>query len=165
MFTAIGGGTIRDLLLGVSPFWMTSSVYLWATLLALIFVMVFKARVVRLHYTIFLFDSIGLGLFVVVGTEKALALGFAQWVAVMMGTITGSFGGMLRDLMIMQIPLIFRKEIYAFACVIGGIFFTIGYALNLNMVVNEIATASLVILIRILAVKYHWDLPRLTDNK
>ncbi len=165
LFTAIGGGTIRDLLLGVTPFWMTSSVYLWATLLALIFVMVFKARVVRLHYTIFLFDSIGLGLFVVVGTEKALALGFAPWVAVMMGTITGSFGGMLRDLMIMQIPLIFRKEIYAFACVIGGIFFTIGYALNLNMVVNEIATASLVILIRILAVKYHWDLPRLTDNK
>lgn len=160
LFTAIGGGTIRDLLLGVTPFWMMNSIYLWATLLAMIFVMLFKAKVVKLHYTVFLFDSIGLGLFVVVGTEKTLALGFASWVAVMMGTITGSFGGMLRDLMIMQIPLIFRKEIYAFACVIGGVFFTIGYSLNLNMVVNEILTASIVILIRVLAVKYHWHLPK-----
>ncbi len=165
LFTAIGGGTIRDLLLGVTPFWMTSSVYLWATLLALMFVMVFKSKVVKLHYTIFLFDSIGLGLFVVVGTEKALSLGFAPWVAVIMGTITGSFGGMLRDLMIMQIPLIFRKEIYASACVVGGIFFTIAYSMGVNMVVNEIATALLVILIRILAVKYHWDLPRLKETK
>ena len=160
LFTAIGGGTIRDLLLGVTPFWMMNSIYLWATLLAMIFVMLFKAKVVKLHYTVFLFDSIGLGLFVVVGTEKTLALGFASWVAVIMGTITGSFGGMLRDLMIMQIPLIFRKEIYAFACVIGGVFFTIGYSLNLNMVVNEILTASIVILIRVLAVKYHWHLPK-----
>ncbi len=160
LFTAIGGGTIRDLLLGVTPFWMMNSIYLWATLLAMIFVMLFKAKVVKLHYTVFLFDSIGLGLFVVVGTEKTLALGFASWVAVIMGTITGSFGGMLRDLMIMQIPLIFRKEIYAFACVIGGVFFTIGYSLNLNMVVNEILTASIVILVRILAVKYQWHLPK-----
>lgn len=163
LFTAVGGGTIRDLLLGVTPFWMESSIYLWGTLLAMIFVMIFKSKVVRLHYTIFLFDSIGLGLFVVVGAEKALVCGFAPWVAVIMGTITGSFGGMLRDLMIMQMPLIFRKEIYAFACVVGGIFFTIGYSLNLNMVVNEILTASIVILIRILAVRYHWHLPILKN--
>ena len=65
--------------------------------------------------------------------------------------------------MIMQMPLIFRKEIYAFACVVGGIFFTIGYSLNLNMVVNEVITALIVILVRILAVKYHWELPRLKD--
>lgn len=160
LFTAIGGGTIRDLLLGVTPFWMMSSVYLWATFIAMIFVMLFKAKVVKLHYTVFLFDSIGLGLFVVVGTEKALALGFASWVAVVMGTITGSFGGMLRDLMIMQIPLIFRKEIYAFACVVGGTFFTIAYSLDMNIVVNEILTALIVILVRILAVKYHWHLPK-----
>lgn len=163
LFTAVGGGTIRDLLLGVTPFWMANSVYLWGTLLAMLFVMIFKSKVVKLHYTIFLFDSIGLGLFVVVGAEKALSLGFAPWVAVVMGTITGSFGGMLRDLMIMQMPLIFRKEIYAFACVVGGIFFTIGYSLNLNMVVNEVITALIVILVRILAVKYHWELPRLKD--
>lgn len=163
--TAIGGGTLRDLFIGITPFWMLNPVYLWATLLALLFVLLFKAKVVRLKYTFFLFDSIGLGLFVVVGTEKTLAMGFAPWVAVIMGTITGSFGGMLRDVLITEIPLIFRKEIYALACVIGGVFFTVGYALNMNMVVNEILTASLVILIRILAVKFHWHLPILTKEK
>ena len=163
--TAIGGGTLRDLFIGVTPFWMLNHVYLWATLLALLFVILFKAKVVRLHYTFFLFDSIGLGLFVVVGAEKTLAMGFASWVAVIMGTITGSFGGMLRDVLITEIPLIFRKEIYALACVIGGIFFTTGYMLNMNMIVNEILTASIVILIRILAVKFHWHLPVLKEKK
>ena len=163
--TAIGGGTLRDLFIGVTPFWMLTPVYLWATLLALLFVMLFKNKVVRLQYTFFLFDSIGLGLFVVVGAEKTLAMGFAPWVAVIMGTITGSFGGMLRDLLITQIPLIFRKEIYALACVAGAIFFTLGYALGLNRVVNEAATASIVILTRILAVKFHWHLPVLKGEK
>lgn len=163
--TAIGGGTLRDLFIGVTPFWMLNPVYLWATLLALLFVMLFKNKVVKLQYTFFLFDSIGLGLFVVVGTEKTLAMGFAPWAAVIMGTITGSFGGMLRDILITQIPLIFRKEIYALACVIGAIFFTIGYALDLNMVVNEVTTASIVIVTRILAVKFHWHLPILKGEK
>lgn len=163
--TAIGGGTLRDLFIGVTPFWMLNPVYLWATLLALLFVMLFKNKVVKLQYTFFLFDSIGLGLFVVVGTEKTLAMGFAPWAAVIMGTITGSFGGMLRDILITQIPLIFRKEIYALACVIGAIFFTVGYALDLNMVVNEVTTASIVIVTRILAVKFHWHLPILKGEK
>ncbi len=162
--TAIGGGTIRDLFLGLTPFWMMNSVYLWATLLALLFVMLFKSKVVKLHYTVFLFDSIGLGLFVVVGAEKTLAMGFEPWVAVIMGTITGSFGGMLRDLMIMQIPLIFRKEIYALACVIGAMFFAIAYSFNLNIIVNEIVTAVIVILVRILAVKYQWHLPLIRES-
>lgn len=163
--TAIGGGTIRDLFIGVTPFWMANPIYLWATLLALLFVLLFKSKVVKLQYTFFLFDSIGLGLFVVVGAEKTLSMGFAPWVAVIMGTITGSFGGMLRDVLITQIPLIFRKEIYAFACVIGAIFFTIAYALKMNLALNELLTATIVILIRILAVKFHWHLPILNGEK
>ena len=164
--TAIGGGTIRDLFIGVTPFWMGNPIYLWATLLALLFVMIFEQKLVHLNNTFFFFDSIGLGLFVVVGTEKTLALGFAPWVAVIMGTITGSFGGMLRDILIQEIPLIFRKEIYAFACVVGAIFFTIASALNVNLTINEILTAAIVIVIRILAVKYHWHLPILKgENK
>lgn len=163
--TAIGGGTIRDLLIGQTPFWMLNSIYLWATLLAMLFVVLFKNKVVKLRYTVFLFDSIGLGLFVVVGAEKTLAMGFAPWVAVIMGTITGSFGGLLRDVLIMQVPLIFRKEIYALACIIGGSFFVTAHMLNVNMVVNEVATAGLVILIRILAVRYHWHLPKLKGDK
>ena len=163
--TAIGGGTIRDLFIGATPFWMSNPIYLWATLLALLFVMLFKSKLVHLKNTFFFFDSIGLGLFVVVGAEKTLTMGFEPWVAVIMGTITGSFGGMLRDILITEIPLIFRKEIYAFACVIGAIFFTIAYTLNINMTLNEIGTASIVILIRILSVKFHWHLPILKGAK
>lgn len=157
--TAIGGGTIRDLFLGVTPFWMQNSFYLWCTLAALVFVMIFHNRLIHLNNTIFFFDSIGLGLFVVVGAERTLALGFHPWVAVVMGTITGSFGGMLRDVLINEIPLIFRKDIYALACVMGGVVFTVLYTLQINIVANEIITAVSVILIRILAVKYHWRLP------
>ncbi len=157
--TAIGGGTLRDLFIGVVPFWMKGSVYIWTTLFALIFVSIFNKQLVRLKNTFFLFDSIGLGLFVVVGVEKTLSLGFAPWVAIIMGAITGSFGGMLRDVLINEIPLIFRKEIYALACVVGGILFTILYTLHAHTVVNELLTAGVVILIRILAVKFHWHLP------
>lgn len=157
--TAIGGGTLRDLLIDVIPFWLENSVYLWATLLALIFVFIFHNQLIRLNNTFFVFDSIGLGLFVVVGVEKTVALGYDPWVAVIMGTITGSVGGMVRDVLINEIPLIFRKEIYALACVIGGIVFTTLHSLETNKVVTEVTTAVVVILIRTLAVRFHWHLP------
>lgn len=157
--TAIGGGTLRDLFINVTPFWMENPVYLWATLLALLFVIIFHHQLIRLNNTFFLFDSIGLGLFVVVGVEKSLALGYDPWVAVIMGTITGSVGGMIRDVLINEIPLIFRKEIYALACVIGGIVFTLLLSTGLNHVVTELLTATTVILIRMLAVRYQWHLP------
>jgi uncharacterized membrane protein YeiH len=157
--TAIGGGTLRDLFINVTPFWMENPVYLWATLLALLFVIIFHHQLIRLNNTFFLFDSIGLGLFVVVGVEKSLALEYDPWVAVIMGTITGSVGGMIRDVLINEIPLIFRKEIYALACVIGGIVFTLLLSTGLNHVVTELLTATTVILIRMLAVRYQWHLP------
>jgi uncharacterized membrane protein YeiH len=157
--TAIGGGTLRDLLINVNPFWLENTVYLWATLLALIFVFIFHNQLIRLNYTFFVFDSIGLGLFVLVGVEKTLALGYDPWVAVIMGTITGSVGGMVRDVLINEIPLIFRKEIYALACVIGGAVFTALRSLEANKIVTEITTAVVVILIRTLAVRFQWHLP------
>lgn len=164
--TAIGGGTLRDLFIGVTPFWMTNPIYMWCTLAALVFTMIFYKYLVHLNNTMFLFDSIGLALFVVVGTEKTLALGFAPWVAVAMGTITGSFGGMIRDILINEIPLIFRKEIYALACVVGAVIFTVFHALKFNLIITELFTAGVVIIIRALAVKYQWHLPILKgDNK
>ncbi len=163
--TAIGGGTLRDLFINVTPFWMENPVYLWATLLALLFVIIFHNQLIRLSNTFFLFDSIGLGLFVVVGVEKSLALGHEPWVAVIMGTITGSVGGMIRDVLINEIPLVFRKEIYALACVIGGIVFTLMHAAGLHRIATELTTAATVILIRILAVRYQWHLPILTGGE
>lgn len=164
--TAIGGGTIRDLFLDVTPFWMLNPVYLWCTLGALIFVMIFQRHLVHLNNTFFFFDTIGLGLFVVVGLEKTIQLGYPAWVVIAMGTITGSVGSVLRDVFINEIPLIFRKDIYALACVFGGIVFTVLYALNVNLIVNELTTAFSVIAIRLLAVKYHWRMPILNgENK
>ncbi|MBF6627308.1 MAG: trimeric intracellular cation channel family protein [Proteiniphilum sp.] len=163
--TAIGGGTLRDLLINVTPFWLENTLYLWATLLALIFVFIFHNKLIRLNNTFFIFDSIGLGLFVVVGVEKTLALGYEPWVAIIMGTITGSVGGMVRDVLINEIPLIFRKEIYALACVIGGVVFTALRSLETNKVITEVTTAVVVILIRTLAVRFQWHLPILRRDE
>lgn len=163
--TAIGGGTLRDLFIDATPFWMQNSFYLWTTLLALLFVIIFHNKLVHLNNTIFVFDSIGLALFVVVGVEKTLNLGFAPWVAITMGMITGSVGGVLRDVFINEIPLIFRRDIYALACIVGGIVFTILNAWGVHIIVTELTTAGIVILIRVLAVKYHWHLPVLSGEK
>lgn len=119
--TAIGGGTIRDVLLDVTPGWMTDPIYLICTGLALFWVIAFGKYLIHMHNTFFLFDSIGLALFTVVGVGKSIALGYPFWVAIIMGSITGAAGGVLRDVFINEIPLIFRKEIYAMACVVGGI--------------------------------------------
>ena len=114
--TAIGGGTIRDVLLDVTPGWMTDPIYLICTGLALFWVIAFGKYLIHMHNTFFLFDSIGLALFTVVGVGKSIALGYPFWVAIIMGSITGAAGGVLRDVFINEIPLIFRKEIYAMAC-------------------------------------------------
>lgn len=164
LVTAIGGGTLRDLLLGLTPFWMLSSVYLWCTALALFCVIVYRKILVRLNNTFFWFDSIGLGLFVVVGAEKTLALGYAPWVIVIMATITGVVGGIIRDILINEIPIIFTQELYAVACIFGGVLFCILNYWGVSMPVVQISTAIFVFVIRILATKFHWRLPILKGD-
>ena len=121
--TAIGGGTLRDVMLGVTPFWMTQPISLILSAVALLWVVIFRKQLVRQNNTWFLFDTIGLALFTVTGIEKTLGVGFPYWVAIIMGTMTGAAGGVLRDVLINEVPLIFRKDIYAVACVLGGIVF------------------------------------------
>ena len=104
--TAIGGGTIRDLLLDVTPGWMTDPIYLICTGLALLGVIIFGKHLIHLHNTFFIFDTIGLALFTVVGVGKSLSLGYPFWVAIIMGSITGAAGGVIRDVFINEIPLI-----------------------------------------------------------
>ena len=159
--TAVGGGTIRDLLLDVTPFWMLQSSYLIVTALALGFVILFGRYVIRLNNTFFIFDAIGLGLFAVVGIEKSITYGYPMWVGLIMGTLTGAAGGVLRDTLINEVPLIFRKEIYALACVFGGLVYYLCLYSCLNSTLTQIIGAVSVILIRILAVKYHISLPNL----
>lgn len=165
LVTAIGGGTIRDLLLDITPFWMQQPSYLIVTGIALLFVLVFGRYVIRLSNTFFIFDTIGLGLFVVVGIERTLAAGFPFWVAIVMGMITGSAGGIMRDVFINVEPLIFRKDIYALACVFGGLVFFACSLMGINSTATQIVAASSVILIRILAVRYKIGLPALKGEE
>lgn len=157
--TATGGGTLRDLLLDVPIFWMQASRYIWCTLFAFVIVLCFRKYLVHLNNTIFWFDCIGLGLFVVVGYEKALALDYPVWVCVSMATITGIVGGMIRDILINEVPIIFTQELYAVACILGGILFSILSYFNVDLLIIEISTAVFVVVIRVLATKYHLKLP------
>lgn len=158
--TAIGGGTLRDLLLGVPVFWMQSPMYLAVTFLSLVAVIIFRKVLVKGMRTLFLFDAIGLALFVVVGIEKSLAGGFPYWVAIVMGIITGSFGGVTRDILINEEPLFFRKDIYATACLAGGLaYWLAGMVPGCTPLVSQILCAITVLGLRIAAVHYHWSLP------
>ncbi len=160
--TAIGGGTLRDVLLDVTPFWMENPAYLIMTGVALLATIVFKSRLFAWGKTLFLFDAIGLGLFTVVGIEKSLDASFPFWVCIIMGAITGSVGGVIRDVLINEIPLLFRKDIYALACIAGGIVYFSSIEVGISYELTFILAASTVILIRILAVRYHIQLPHLS---
>ncbi len=160
--TAIGGGTMRDLMLGNQIFWMTNSFYLICSAIALLWVITFRRLLVRQNNTWFLFDTIGLALFTVTGIEKTLTAPaeYPFWVAIIMGAITGAAGGVFRDVFINEVPLIFRKEIYALACVIGGIVYGLCYHIfGLDNITSGLICGSTVIVMRLLAVKYGLHLP------
>lgn len=159
MATAIGGGTFRDMMLGLRPFWMGNSIYFVWCAVAVLFVYIFSKQLVRRENTWFIFDTIGLALFNVVGIEKTLGMGFPMWVAITMGSVTGAAGGIIRDVLINEVPLIFRKEIYALACVAGGLCYAILHYAGIGAALNALLSSFVVILVRCLAVKYHWHLP------
>lgn len=161
--TAIGGGTIRDVMLGQVPFWMTNSIYLICTGAALLTFVMLKKLFTRLSKTWALFDTLGLALFTIAGIQKTLEAGFPFWVAIIMGCITGAAGGVMRDVFVNETPLIFRKEIYAIACIIGGLVYQLCYMLNLSVEVAVVTTFVTVVVVRMLAVKYRISLPVLKD--
>lgn len=161
--TAIGGGTIRDVMLGQVPFWMTNSIYLICTGAALLTFVMLKKLFTRLSKTWVLFDTLGLALFTIAGIQKTLEAGFPFWVAIIMGCITGAAGGVMRDVFVNETPLIFRKEIYAIACIIGGLVYQLCYMLNLSVEVAVVSTFVTVVVVRMLAVKYRISLPVLKD--
>lgn len=160
LVTAIGGGTLRDVLLDIPVFWMQTWMYLAVTGLSLLTVIVFRKALVKGMRTLFLFDAIGLALFVVVGIEKTLATGYPMWVAIVMGITTGSFGGVIRDILINEEPLFFRKDIYATACLAGGVVYWIFNSIpGMAAWIPQVSCAVSVIGLRILAVHYNWSLP------
>lgn len=165
LVTAIGGGTLRDVLLDIPVFWMQTPLYLLVTGLALALVIIFRKALVRFNRTLFIFDAIGLALFVVIGIQKTIDVGLPMWVAIGMGTITGSFGGVTRDILINIEPLFFRKDIYATACIAGGIAFWIIMECGGSDTLQQIVCAAVVIGLRICALKYNWALPQLKYDR
>lgn len=162
LVTAIGGGTLRDILLDIPVFWMQTWWYLAVTGLSLALVILFQKILVHTR-VLFIFDTIGLALFVVIGIQKSLNVGYPMWVAVTMGIITGAFGGMLRDILLNNEPLLFKKDIYATACFIGGIIYWIALGAGLAMPWPGILCAATVIITRILAVQLGLSLPVLSE--
>ena len=163
--TAIGGGTLRDVMLDVPVFWMHNGYYLWCTALALLWVIIFRKHLVHMHNTFFIFDAIGLALFTIVGIQKTLDCGMPIWVAIVMGTTTGAAGGVIRDVLINEEPLIFRKEIYAMACVMGGIVYGVCYWLGCADTVTQLLCGASVFLTRVFAVRKSICLPTLRSEE
>lgn len=164
LVTAIGGGTLRDLLLGIPVFWMHNWWYLAVTGISMATVIVFRKLLVSHNRMLFTFDSIGLAMFCVIGIDKTLAIDFPMWVALIMGMITGAFGGVLRDILINEVPLIFRKDIYATACLAGGFLYWLFRETGCPAYVSQISSALTIILIRVLTLKYNLSLPVLASN-
>lgn len=157
--TAIGGGTLRDVLIGNTPVgWMQDLNVLIAISAGIIMGSLFKRVFERLRTTLFLFDSIGIGLFTVIGLEKTLGFGLNPIVALIMGVTSAVFGGVLRDTLVNEIPLIFRREIYASACIGGGVLFLGLKYLEVNFEWSIILTVVCITLVRILAVTQNWSL-------
>lgn len=161
---AIGGGTIRDVMLGVTPFWMTNPFYMICTALALLFVIMFAKHMEGLRNTWFVFDTLGLALFTIAGIQKSLLLGQPYWVAIIMGCITGSAGGVIRDVLLNNEPVIFHREIYAMAAVLGGVTYWFLDVLTMPIEVTVIASFLVTCLMRFLAVRYHLSLPTLKNE-
>lgn len=164
LVTAIGGGTLRDMLLGLPVFWMHNWWYLAVTGLSMLAVLVFRNLLVSKNKMLFIFDSIGLAMFCVIGIDKTLAIDFPMWVALIMGMITGAFGGVLRDILINEVPLIFRKDIYATACVAGGFVYWIIGEMGGPAYMSQLSSVATIIIIRFLALKYNLSLPVLAQK-
>ena len=164
LVTAIGGGTLRDILLDIPVFWMHNWWYLGVTGLSLLAVLIFRNLLVSKDRMLFIFDSIGLAMFCVIGIDKTLAIGLPMWVAIIMGMITGAFGGVLRDILINEVPLVFRKDIYATACLLGGIVYWLIYASTTAACVAPLSCATTIIVLRFLTLKYNLSLPILSQR-
>ncbi|MGM9868578.1 MAG: trimeric intracellular cation channel family protein [Sodaliphilus sp.] len=162
--TAIGGGTMRDVFLKCNPFWMLDPWYCVATFVGFVVVVLLKKKLVKIEGTFYIFDAIGLGLFVDVGIYKTLMLGFPMWVAIIMGTITGAMGGVIRDIFINEEPLVFRKEIYATACIAGGIIYWLTGLIGGDTICQLLTCAAFIIVLRFYAVKHNLGFPILRDD-
>lgn len=158
--TAVGGGSLRDMILYVRPVWVGDGNYLIAIAAGVLIAIVFGYHIVRYQRMLFLFDTMGIAMYTIVGVQKSLQFGVSPLAAIILGLFSAVMGGVIRDTLINTIPLIFRREIYATACLSGAVLFVILHRFDVNPNINALAAILLIFIIRILAVKYKWTLPR-----
>lgn len=160
--TAIGGGTLRDILIGNTPVaWMRDYTYILVVLVAVLFAVLFVNKLRYLRKTLFLFDTIGIGLFTMVGVEKGLSTNLLPIMCIALGTITACFGGVIRDILCNEIPVIFRKEVYATACILGASSYFLFRQLPIHIEYAYVGAILVTILIRLVAVKFKIALPNI----
>ena len=163
--TAVGGGMLRDVLINAHPInWIGDLNYLYIIFFAVLFTFLFKSKIAHLSKTMFLFDTIGISVFTLLGLQKGLSYELHPIVALIMGMISAVFGGVLRDVLTNKVPLIFEKEVYASACLAGGVLYlSLNYFKvdeNVNFIISAVAVAT----IRAIAVKFHLELPKIKDD-
>lgn len=156
---AVGGGTLRDILIDANIAWMRNLTYVYVIFGATVFAVAFRKRLGYIRRSLFLFDTIGIALYTIVGVEKGIAAGFHPIICIALGTMTACFGGVLRDILCNEIPIIFRKEIYATACILGAsAYFLLLYSpLREDFIV--VISGSIVMIVRLLAVYFNLSLP------
>lgn len=160
--TAIGGGTLRDLLIGNTPVvWMRDLTYVSTIAITVVFAVIFVNQLKYLRKSLFLFDTIGIGLYTMLGIEKGLQAELSPIMCIALGTMTASFGGVLRDILCNEIPVIFRKEIYATACILGGASYFLFTQLPIEENYAYMAAIFVVIMLRVLAVRLGIRLPNI----
>jgi uncharacterized membrane protein YeiH len=163
--TAVGGGMLRDVLIDAHPInWIGNLDYLYTIFIAVVFTFLFKSKIAYLSKTMFLFDTIGISVFTLLGLEKGLSFNLHPIIALIMGVISAVFGGVLRDVLTNKVPLIFEKEIYASACLAGGVIYLILNYFKVEENINFIISAAVVIIIRAIVVRFHLELPKIKDD-
>ena len=163
--TAVGGGTLRDVLIDAPVTWMRNMTFVYVIAGTTVLAVILRKKLSYIRRSLFLFDTIGIGLYTVVGVEKGIEAGFHPIICVALGTMSACFGGVIRDILCNEIPIIFRKEIYATACILGavGYFLLLKTALSQDIIV--IISGSVVILIRLLAVYFKLSLPSIYSRE
>ena len=160
--TALGGGTLRDVLIGRTPVgWMLDLQYVYLIVIGFVVAIVFRKKLDKLRVSMFLFDTIGLGIFTLIGLEKGIEKGLHPIFCVALGAMTATFGGVIRDILCNEIPVVFRREIYATVCILGGVLFFVLQNCNVSNDFIYLTTTFFMIVLRLLAVKYKWYLPTL----
>ena len=164
--TAVGGGTLRDLLIGIKPVgWLNAPMHLLIIVITVLLAIIFVKQLKYVRKSLFLFDTIGIGLYTMVGVEKGLVADLPPVMCIALGTITACFGGVIRDILCNEIPVIFRKEIYATVCILGGLvyFLLIQFPIQ-NTIAYSMAIVTIIIM-RVLAVRFKISLPNIYREK